>query len=323
MEIRNFQSSCGVTGEGTGGTAAALSQPAAGSLTLVGTPIGNLQDLSPRARSALASADTILAEDTRVAHKLLLATGISSDAATGRVPVLERCDEYVMADKIPALLERIQAGEQLVLVSDAGMPAVADPGARLVDAARRAGIEPDVIPGPSALTCAVALAGFAGESFYFGGFLPRKDAARASLLGSMAQLPSLLVFYESPHRIEQTLRCLAQQLPRRPMALLRELTKLHQEVLRGYPADILAEITGRGRIRGELVLVLDQPGKDSSPAADTDTSTAALEDLITQGLEKGIAASRLARDLARETGRSRREIYGLIVQLQDQQQGQE
>ena len=155
-----------------------------GGLTLVGTPIGNLSDLSPRGLEALRAADTVCAEDTRVAGRLLAAFGVSAR--------LERCDENVIGQRAASLVERMREGERIAFVSDAGMPAVADPGARLVDAALDAGVAVDVVPGPSAVTCAIAGAGFAAGAFYFGGFLPRKDAERDRLLAELAALPAVL-----------------------------------------------------------------------------------------------------------------------------------
>ena len=247
--------------DGTGHTAGAAGGRAGlpcGGLTLVGTPIGNLGDLSPRAADALRAADVVCAEDTRVSGRLLAAFGIE-----GR---LERCDENVIARRAPQLVERMLAGERVAFVSDAGMPAVADPGARLVDACLDAGVPVDVVPGPSAVTCAVAAAGFACEAFYFGGFLPRRDAERDRLLAELAGLPAVLVFYESPHRAAASLAAIGRAFPGRRAALCRELTKLHQEVLRAPAPDLAALVAdraaGEGGLKGECVLLVDAPDAD-------------------------------------------------------------
>ena len=208
-----------------------------GGLTLVGTPIGNLSDLSPRGLEALRAADTVCAEDTRVAGRLLAAFGVSAR--------LERCDENVIGQKAASLVERMREGERIAFVSDAGMPAVADPGARLVDAALDAGVAVDVVPGPSAVTCAIAGAGFAAGAFYFGGFLPRKDAERDRLLAELAVLPAVLAFYESPHRVAASLAAVARVFPGRRAALCRELTKMHQEVVRGVAGELAEQVAGR------------------------------------------------------------------------------
>ena len=207
------------------------SQEAKGSLTLVGTPIGNRADLSSRGLEALRQADTVLAEDTRVSGKLLSSLGVEAR--------LERCDENVIAEKAAGLVRRMMAGERMAFVSDAGMPAVADPGARLVDVCRDAGVPVDVIPGPSAVTCALAQSGFACEAFYFGGFLPRKDGERARVLKALAGLPAVLVFYESPHRVADSLGAIAGVFPRRRVALARELTKMFQEVVRANATEMV------------------------------------------------------------------------------------
>ncbi len=272
-----------------------------GGLTLVGTPIGNLGDLSPRGLEALREADTVCAEDTRVAGKLLASFGVSAR--------LERCDENVIGQRAAGLVERMLEGERIAFVSDAGMPAVADPGARLVDAALDAGVAVDVIPGPSAVTCAIAAAGFSAGAFYFGGFLPRKDGERERVLADLAALPAVLAFYESPHRVADSLACVARVFPRRRAALCRELTKLHQEVARGLAGE-LAEEVARRELKGECVLLVDAP--DAEEAQRMRGERFDLEEAIARGLEAGKPPSALAKELARVSGLSRREVYGRI-----------
>lgn len=278
----------------------------AGRLTLVGTPIGNLGDISPRAVRALSQADTICAEDTRVASRLLAACGIEGAR-------LERSDENVLGRRAAGLVERMLAGEQMAFISDAGMPAVADPGARLVDACREAGVEVDVVPGPSAVTCALAQAGFACESFYFGGFLPRKDGARDRLLSGLATLPAALVFYESPHRTVDSLRALARTLGGRRVAVARELTKVHQEVLRGKPAELADELDQREQVKGEVVLVVDAPSDEELAQAQQEDFD--LDQEIKRGLAAGTNKSALAKQLASRTSLSRGQVYDRIREL--------
>lgn len=286
-----------------------------GGLTLVGTPIGNLGDLSPRAREALAAADTVCAEDTRVAGKLLAAFDIRAR--------LERCDENVIGRRAASLVERMLAGERVAFVSDAGMPAVADPGARLVDAALDAGVPVDVIPGPSALTCAIAACGFSCTAFYFGGFLPRKEAERGRVLASLVQLPAVLAFYESPNRAAASLQAIAEAFPSRRVALCRELTKLHQEVLRGQACEVAEQVAARGDLKGECVLLVDAPTSEELEAQARARAAAELgavdgagefdlERAIRDGLAAGKPASALAKELARASGLSRREVYDRI-----------
>lgn len=284
-----------------------------GGLTLVGTPIGNLSDLSPRGLEALRAADTVCAEDTRVAGRLLAAFGVSAR--------LERCDENVIGQKAASLVERMREGERIAFVSDAGMPAVADPGARLVDAALDAGVAVDVVPGPSAVTCAIAGAGFAAGAFYFGGFLPRKDAERDRLLAELAVLPAVLAFYESPHRVAASLAAVARVFPGRRAALCRELTKMHQEVVRGVAGELAEQVAGR-ELKGECVLLVDAPGAEELGRARREREAAELglgaaeefdlDRAIERGLGAGKAPSALAKELARASGLSRREVYGRI-----------
>ena len=309
-----------------------------GGLTLVGTPIGNLGDLSARARQALEGADVVLAEDTRVSGRLLAACGIRAR--------LERCDENVIARRAAGLVERMAAGERVALVSDAGMPAVADPGARLVDACRDAGVPVDVVPGPSAVTCAIAAVGFACESFYFGGFLPRKDAQRDRLLASLACLPAVLVFYESPHRTAASLAAVARVMPGRRVAMARELTKIHQEVLRAPAPELAETVAARGELKGEVVIVIDAPGKgeprravpplaagaagcgpDGRPADQAGSGGSCGQDVwtapapfdldaeIRRGLEQGRPKSALARELAARCELTRGQVYDRICEL--------
>ena len=223
-----------------------------GLLSVVGTPIGNLRDASPRVLDTLAAADVVLCEDTRVTGRLMSAFGLHVR--------LERCDENVMAEKVERVLERLAAGERVAFVSDAGMPGVSDPGQRLVDAALDAGLRVEVVPGPSAVTCALVASGLASEHFFFEGFLPRRPGAQRSRLEELAAVPGTLVVYESPRRAAETLARIAEVMPGRRVALVRELTKLHEEVVRGEAAELAAEVAARGEVRGECVIVIAAPG---------------------------------------------------------------
>lgn len=287
---------------------------------MVGTPIGNLGDLSPRAEGALRAADTVCAEDTRVAKKLLSAFGIEAH--------VERCDENVIGLRAPELVARMEGGERMAFVSDAGMPAVADPGARLVDACLEAGVPVDVIPGPSAVTCAIAGAGFACEAFYFGGFLPRKDRDRDEALAELAGLPAVLAFYESPHRAAASLAAMARVFPERRVALCRELTKLHQEVLRGLAGELAAEVEARGDLKGEVVLLVDAPSAEEREQARRARAVAGLgygsgamekpfdlDEAIRAGLAAGKAKSALAKELAAASELTRSQVYDRIQEI--------
>lgn len=274
-----------------------------GKLTIVPTPLGNLGDMTARALEALERADVVCAEDTRVTGKLLAHFGIQTR--------LERCDENVIASKTPALIARMREGEQIAFCSDAGMPGISDPGSVLVDAARDAGVPVDVLPGPSAVTTALVTSGFKYNAFYFGGFLPRKEAERAALLESLANLDAALVFYESPHRVVAAVESIAHAYGERPVALCRELTKLHEEVLR-LPADELAaNLAARDAIKGEIVLVVAPPDVRAQQAASLDDP--ALRERIETGLAAGTPKSALAKELARELGLPKNKLYEFIL----------
>ena len=275
-----------------------------GKLSIVATPIGNRGDITLRALDVLKDADTVLAEDTRVTGKLLASYGIEAH--------LERCDENVIAARSAGLIERMERGEHLAFCSDAGMPGVSDPGLVLVDAARKAGIEVEVLPGASAVVTALVSAGFSGTAFFFGGFLPRKQKARESLLASLAALDAALVFYESPHRVASAVSSIASVYGEREVALCRELTKLHEEVLRLPAPALLQQLEERPELKGEVVLVIAPPnGHEGKP----DLNDPRLRERIEQELSRGVPKSALAKQLAGELGVSKNELYGLVHEI--------
>jgi 16S rRNA (cytidine1402-2'-O)-methyltransferase len=276
-----------------------------GLLSIVGTPIGNLSDVSPRVLDTLRAADVLLCEDTRVTSKLLAHFDI-------RVP-LERADENVLASRIPLVLERLEAGERVAFVSDAGMPGVSDPGSRLVDAALDAGLPVEVVPGPSAVTCALVASGLPMEHFFFEGFLPRKAGAQKRRLTELAPVPGALVFYESPRRVADTLAAIAEVFPLRRVALCRELTKLHEEVLRGPSAEVAEAVAARDAIKGECVLVLEGPVAGETFATASAAPSLTLDEAIAEGLEAGESPSALAKRLARAYNQRRSAIYDRII----------
>ncbi len=226
-----------------------------GVLVLAGTPIGDPTDASPRLRDELASAGVVAAEDTRRARRLAADLGIT---ITGRVVSYY---DSVERQRLPELIAALQAGERVVLVTDAGMPSVSDPGYRLVAAAVEAGIPVTAVPGPSAVLTALALSGLPVDRFAFEGFLPRKAGERRRALSSVATDPRTLVFFEAPHRIGAALAAMAEVLgPPRLAAVCRELTKTYEEVRRG-PLGELAEWAADG-LRGEITIVVQgaEPG---------------------------------------------------------------
>ncbi len=270
-----------------------------GTLFVVGTPIGNLEDLSQRVIRVLKQVDRIAAEDTRHTKKLLSHLGI-----TGKP--LECIESHQIAARVAGLVQRLQAGESIALVTDAGMPGVSDPGSQLVRGAREHGIKIESVPGPSAVTTAVAASGLVDGGFRFVGFLPRKGSARRDAFERIRQTPEAVVLFESPNRAQRTLQELAELTPEREVCVGRELTKLHEEFVWGS-ARQLAE---RAEWRGELTLVL-------GPHAPTHAEVSAedLDAAIARGLDQGRSAKDLAQELAEHTGRPRREIYQRILQL--------
>lgn len=279
----------------------------AGLLSVVGTPIGNLEDASPRVVRTLGEADLVLCEDTRVTGRLLSALGVRAR--------LERCDENVMASRIEGVLARLADGERVAFVSDAGMPGVSDPGQRLVDAALDAGERVEVVPGPSAVTCALVASGLASEHFFFEGFLPRRPGAQRARLEELAAVPGAIVVYESPRRVAETLANVAEVMGGRRVALVRELTKLHEEVVRGEAAELAAEVAARGEVRGECVVVIAAPGPDELERRRAAAAGPArpLEEEISAGLAAGEPKSALAKRLARAFGLPRAEVYDAVV----------
>lgn len=278
-----------------------------GMLSLVGTPIGNLSDASPRVIDTLRSADVLLCEDTRVTSKLLARFEI-------RVP-LERCDENVIANRVEGVLARVASGSRVAFVSDAGMPGVSDPGQRLVDAALDEGLPVEVIPGPSAVTCALVASGLGMDHFFFEGFLPRKAGERSRRLAELAPIPGALVFYESPHRVVATLDSIAEAFPARRVALVRELTKLHEECLRDLSGELARRIRERGEVRGECVVVVEGPsaGELSALRVASVSGPATLEEAIAEGLDAGEPKSALAKRLAKQFGVPKSEVYDMLV----------
>jgi 16S rRNA (cytidine1402-2'-O)-methyltransferase len=221
-----------------------------GTLSVVATPIGNLGDITLRALETLKACDVIFCEDTRVTSKLLARYEISKP--------LVRCDEnkeLLVAKKAFSMLEE---GKHVVLVTDAGTPGISDPGSRLVGLIRADGgtVKIEAIPGPSALTAALSIAGVPAAEFLFLGFLPHKKG-RQTLFKEIATEKRAVVFYESPHRIEKTLATLAELMPERQIAACRELTKLYESVIRGTATEVLLHFTqNQGEVRGEFVVVV-------------------------------------------------------------------
>lgn len=270
-----------------------------GRLLVCATPIGNLGDVTLRVLNALGEAEAILAEDTRVTGKLLRRYKIDRP--------LERYDEFTAAKRTPEVVERLKAGACLALVSDAGTPGISDPGSMLVDAALRADVRVEVLPGPSAIVTALVASGLPTQAFYFGGFLPRKAGDRQRLLDTLAGLDATLIFYESPRRTSDALDVLAARFPQREGAMARELTKLHEEVVRGPLPALAEEISERETLKGEVVLLIGPPSEQEQAAPHVEPAEVKrlVDELVAAGTPRGQAV----KDIAEETGVSRKEVY--------------
>ena len=272
-----------------------------GRLVLVGTPIGNLADLTPRAVDALRDADLIAAEDTRRTRALLTHAGLP---AGRRLLAVHEHNERTRAAE---LVDEIRRGRTVALVTDAGMPGVADPGHRLVQACAAVGLPVEVVPGPSAVVAALAVSGLPGDRFVFEGFLPRKGPARRERLAALAHEERTSMCFESPHRVAATLAELVDACgPDRGVVLARELTKLHEEVFRGTLGTALEHVEATPP-RGEYVVVLAGAGPRDAP---TDDDVAAEAEAA---LAAGMSARDAAAHVAGRLGVSRRRAYDVVV----------
>jgi 16S rRNA (cytidine1402-2'-O)-methyltransferase len=280
-----------------------------GTLTVVATPLGNPDDLSPRAARALREASLIVAEDTRSARHLLASLG--ANLADGARTILS-CYDANEAARADEVAERLRAGADLVLVSEAGTPLVSDPGYRIVAAAIAVGARVVPVPGPSALLAALVGSGLPPDRFLFHGFPPRKSGARRRLFEILRALPATLVFYESPLRTGATLADLAAVLgPQRRACVARELTKEHEELVRDTLGALAARYAER-RPLGEITLVVEGLPADAADV-DEEWDDEAIAEKAVVLLAKGLSARDAAHELAKLSGRARREVYPLVV----------
>ena len=265
-----------------------------GTLYLVGTPIGNLEDITFRAVRILREVDLIACEDTRQSRKLLQHYGIEKPTISYH--------EYNEQARAAELMERLRAGMNVALISDAGTPLVADPGYRVVRAAIEAGLRVEPIPGPSAILAALAASGLATDSFRFEGFLPAKHGQRRRVLERLRDAQNTVVFYEAPHRIIDTLRDISEVLGPRPVVVAREVTKLHEEFLRGTAAEVRERLAERGAPKGEITLLI---GKAVLPPV----ADRPIEEAVLMHIQRGLSEMDAMKAVARERGVSKREIY--------------
>jgi 16S rRNA (cytidine1402-2'-O)-methyltransferase len=291
------------SGETIGGAGESKLPPG---LYLVATPIGNLGDISRRALETLRAVDRIAAEDTRVARRLLSALAIA-----GRR--IERYDDHADADARARLVAAIAAGESVALVSDAGMPVIADPGLKLVRAAREAGLRVTAVPGASAPLTALALSGLASDRFFFAGFLPPRQSARRGALQELASIPATLVVLEAPQRLQESLADFAAILGgERPAAVARELTKMFEEVRTGTLADLARSYADAPPPKGEIVVVVGAPPEDAQPvASDAEIDARLAQALETMSLRDAVDA------VAGALGLHRRAVYARALVLSE------
>lgn len=268
-----------------------------GTLYIVATPIGNLEDLSPRAARTLREVDLIACEDTRQTHKLLQHLHLEKSMTSYH--------DHNEREKIAGLISHLQAGKSLALVSDAGTPTLSDPGFRLVQEAVEKGIPVSPIPGPSAAITALAASGLPTDAFFFGGFFSHKRTQRVQQLEAAGDLPATLIFYETPHRILEALEDIETTLGDRHVVLGRELTKMHEEFLRGRPKELREALAGRPLVRGEFTVLI---GKSTTKPIDDRP----IEEAIAELQRAGVSRMDAIKSVARERGLPKREVYRLL-----------
>lgn len=272
-----------------------------GVLYVVATPIGHLGDLTSRAVETLSRVARVAAEDTRRTRGLLTHLGLSKP--------IDRLDAHASANDIARVIERLVAGEDIALVTDAGTPVVSDPGTELVRAAADACVRIVPIPGPSAVLAALVASGLSGGAFRFLGFLPRKGADRRDALETVRSTPEVVVLFESPERTAETLSDLAQIMPKRRCVVARELTKVHEEFVRGCIEELAQVMCGR-EVLGEVTIVLG-PWENVGALVMTDEE---LDRLIDEGLGRGRRPRDVAEEVALVSGRKKRDVYTRVIE---------
>jgi len=274
-----------------------------GTLYIVATPIGNLEDISERALRILREVDVIACEDTRRTLVLLNAFGIKTKAISYH--------EHNERARAEALCEQIESGKSVALVSDAGTPLISDPGFRIVQAAIERDIPIVPIPGATAFVAALAASGLPSDRFLFAGFLPARANARRAKLEELTNIPGTLVFYEAPHRIAATLKAALEALGNRRAVVARELTKLHEEIVRGSLSELVKRFSGDAKARGEIVLIISGVVNESSERSESSTRDLVIR--VNELEEKGLDAKTALKQAARELGLKRAEAYRLLV----------
>ena len=275
----------------------------AGTLYLIATPIGNLEDITHRAVRLLGQVDVIACEDTRHTKKLLNHYGINTRTISYH--------EHNERERSMELIERLKSGADVAVVSDAGTPGISDPGFRLARMAIDCDVQVVPVPGASALISALVASGLPTDEFFFGGFLPARSGARRARLAELRSLPATLIFYEGPHRIAATLKDALEILGERQAVVARELTKMHEEIARGSLSELTSRFSSPERARGEMVLIIDRtvmPGESTGNQSDASVSA-----LVTEFEAKGLDHRAALKKAARELGLSRDEAYRRLV----------
>jgi 16S rRNA (cytidine1402-2'-O)-methyltransferase len=275
----------------------------AGTLYLVSTPIGNLEDITHRAVRILGEVDLIACEDTRHTKKLLNHYAIKTKTVSYH--------EHNERSRAEELLEQLRAGRNIAVVTDAGTPGISDPGFRLVRLAIDNLIRVEPVPGPSALIAALVASGLPSDEFFFGGFLPARSGARRTKLNELRGIAATLVFYEAPHRIAETLKDAREIFGEREAVVARELTKLHEEVVRGKLSELVTRFSAKANARGEMVLIIDW--QNSATDGETQAPTTSIEALVAKFEQEGLDRRAALKKAARELGISRDEAYRELV----------
>ena len=270
----------------------------AGTLYLIATPIGNLEDITHRAVRLLGEVEVIACEDTRHTKKLLNHYGINTRTISYH--------EHNERERSRELIERLKSGADVAVVSDAGTPGISDPGFRLARIAINSGVQVVPVPGASALISALVASGLPTDEFFFCGFLPARSGARRARLAQLRSLPATLIFYEGPHRIAATLKDALEILGERQAVVARELTKMHEEIARGSLSELTARFSSPENARGEMVLIIDRTVMPNETGSQSDATVSALvAEFESNGLDHRAALKKAAREL----GLSRDEAY--------------
>lgn len=275
-----------------------------GTLYVVGTPIGNLGDISPRALDILEKCDFIAAEDTRVTLKLLNHFGIKK-------PMVSYF-EHNRFERGPVIAERILSGETAAIVTDAGMPAISDPGEDLVKICHEKGIKVEAVPGPCAFATALAISGMPSKRFTFEGFVSTEKTERREHIASLKNETRTMIFYEAPHKLLNTLKDLEAVLGNREIAIVRELTKIHEEVIKTDFASAIKRYSEEA-IKGEIVLIVNGASPETAEAMTVEQAVAYAKDLV----ESGESKSNAAKIAAKESGFKKGEIYRLLIEEEE------